>query len=419
MARRRGTGSIFKRQGCKMWTIKFSSRGKTIREATGERDYSEAMKKLTQRLGELDKGTFVEPEMRRIQVRELAEDFLRDYRINGRKSLDDAEARWRIHLDPFFGAARIAEVGSRTIEKYIDSRLEQGAQNATINRELAALKRMFRLGYHATPPKVSRLPNFPRLQEDNVRIGFVEDEQYVQLTRAATDLWLRALIEVGHTYGWRKQELLNLRVRQVDLSSGTIRLDPGTTKNRDGREATMTSNVKMLLRECVCGKGPEDHVFTRANGRPVCDFRNAWATACVAAGVGRMICKSCDKPVSGEKCQACGAHGKGLTYSGLLFHDTRRTAARNLRRAGVAEGVIMRIGGWRTRAVFERYNIVSQADIVDALQKLEQRKSERIELERQKEELSKTPSSDFGTNTVPIGLSEDELRPVAKNGKVN
>ncbi len=165
MARRRGTGSIFKRQGCKMWTIKFSSRGKTIREATGERDYSEAMKKLTQRLGELDKGTFVEPEMRRIQVRELAEDFLRDYRINGRKSLDDAEARWRIHLEPFFGAARIAEVGSRTIEKYIDSRLEQGAQNATINRELAALKRMFRLGYHATPPKVSRLPNFPRLKK--------------------------------------------------------------------------------------------------------------------------------------------------------------------------------------------------------------------------------------------------------------
>ncbi len=60
-----------------------------------------------------------------------------------------------------------------------------------------------------------------------------------------------------------------------------------------------------------------------------------------------------------------------LRYRGLIFHDLRRTAARNLRRAGVAEGVIMKIGGWRTRAVFERYAIVSQTDIADALQRLE------------------------------------------------
>lgn len=57
----------------------------------------------------------------------------------------------------------------------------------------------------------------------------------------------------------------------------------------------------------------------------------------------------------------------------MLFHDLRRTAARNLRRAGVAEGVIMKIGGWRTRTVFERYAIVAQSDIADAMQKLESR----------------------------------------------
>ncbi len=419
MARRRGTGSIFKRPGCKTWTIKFSARGRTIREATGKREYSEAMKKLTQRLSELDKGVFVEPEVRRIQVQELADDFLRNYKINGRKSVEHAERRWRRHLEPFFGAARVADVSSRTIEKYIDRRLEQGAKNGTINRELAALKRMFRLGYQATPPKVSHLPNFPRLQEHNVRTGFVEDEQYAQLTAAAADLWLRALIEVAHTYGWRKQELLNLRVRQVDLAAGTIRLDPGSTKNRDGREATMTATVNVLLRECIRGKAPDDHVFTRTNGRPVRDFRKAWRTACVAAGVGRMLCKSCDQPVSGEKCEACGAEGRGLRYSGLIFHDARRTAARNLRRAGVAEGVIMRIGGWRTRSVFERYNIVSQSDIVDALEKLEQKRADRIELERQIEERRKNPVFEFGTNTVPIGRAVGDSRPAAKSGKVN
>jgi hypothetical protein len=91
----------------------------------------------------------------------------------------------------------------------------------------------------------------------------------------------------------------------------------GSTKNRDAREATTTPTVRLLLQECVRGKAPDDHVFTRSNGRPVRDFRRAWRTACVAAGVGRMMCKSCDKTVSGEKCETCGARGKALRYSGL------------------------------------------------------------------------------------------------------
>lgn len=132
-------------------------------------------------------------------------------------------------------------------------------------------------------------------------------------------------------------------MRQVELKARTIRLEPGTTKNRDGREVTMTANIWALVEQCVQGKKPDDYVFTRQDGKPVRDFRKAWHTLCAAAGV-----------------------------PGLLFHDLRRTAARNFRRAGVAEGVIMRVGGWRTRSVFERYNIVSQADISDALHKLEQ-----------------------------------------------
>jgi integrase len=225
------------------------------------------------------------------------------------------------------------------------------------------------------------LPNFPHLQEDNVRQGFVEDEQYARLAAAATEIWFRALLEVAHTYGWRRQELLNLRVRQVDLVESTIRLDVGSTKNREGRTVTMTSRALLLLRECVRGKTPDDHVFTREDGKPVRDFRSTWAAACVAAGVGRMMCKTCKTPVTDEKCEACGATGKRLRYVGLILHDMRRTGARNLRRAGVAEGVIMRLGGWKTASVFRRYDIVNQADFVDALQKLEQRRADWIELE--------------------------------------
>jgi integrase len=119
------------------------------------------------------------------------------------------------------------------IAKYVDRRMEEGAQNATINRELAALKRMFRLGYYATPAKVFRLPAFPRLQEDNTRTGFLEHEQFHRLASATSELWLRTFLEAAYTYGWRKRELLNLRVRQVDLQARTIRLEVGTTKNRE------------------------------------------------------------------------------------------------------------------------------------------------------------------------------------------
>jgi integrase len=207
---------------------------------------------------------------------------------------------------------------------------------------MAALKRMFRIGMYSTPPKVLRLPKFPKLPQDNVRKGFLEDAQYKKLIGYCPDVWFRTLVEMGRTYGWRISELINLRIKQVDVNARIIRLEPGTTKNKDGREVTMTTAVHALLVQCVEGKSADGAAFTRSDGVPVKDFRDMWAKATEAAGV-----------------------------PGLLFHDLRRTAARNLRRAGIAEGVIMKIGGWRTRSVFERYAIVSQTDIADALRKLE------------------------------------------------
>ena len=342
MPRPRGTGSLYQRNGSEVWWIKYHRNGKPYRESTQTTDKRRATRILAQRLAEISTGTFVGPRSERITVAELAEDFLRDYRINGRKSIDDVDARWRLHIGPFFEQLRAAQVTSELVAKYVDMRQSEGAQNATINREMAALKRMFRLGMYATPPKVMRLPKFPKLMENNVRKGFLEDAQYAKLIEASSDLWFRALVEMGRTYGWRISELLGLHTGQIDLEARTIRLDPGTTKNRDGREVTMTGPVHDLLSECVAGKTPGSAVFTWPDGRPVKDFRSYWAKVTEAAGV-----------------------------PGLLFHDLRRTAARNLRRAGIAEGVIMKIGGWRTRSVFERYAIVSQTDIADALKKLE------------------------------------------------
>jgi len=159
-----------------------------------------------------------------------------------------------------------------------------------------------------------------------------------------------------------RPELLSMRVSQLDVAQRVIRLEPGTTKNRDGREVLMTDSVHKLLSALVHGKPADDYVFTRANGKPVRDFRGTWQNACAHAGVPE-----------------------------LLFHDLRRTGARNLRRAGVAEGIIMKIGGWRTRSVFERYAIVSRSDMNDAILKLQESENrveqERLQAEEQQEQI--------------------------------
>jgi integrase len=325
---------------------------------------------LRKRLGELEAGTFAGPQVERIKVQELADDFIRDYRINGRKSLDDVQARWTLHLEPFFGYMRAADVTSQQIASYVDNRQKEEASNATVNRELSALKRMFSLGVRSTPPKVMRIPSFPHMKENNVRKGFLEDEQFHALV-ADAELWFRALVECGRTYGWRVSELLGLRVEQVDLVQKVIRLEPGTTKNNDGREVFMTDSVRALLSACVQGKASDAQIFTRPNGSPVRSFRVTWERACSRIGVGQTVCGDCSEPMdSGRSCPKCKSQRS--VYSGLIFHDLRRTAARNLRRAGIPETVIMKIGGWRTRSVFERYAIVSRTDIADAMRKLQQ-----------------------------------------------
>jgi len=265
---------------------------------------------------------------------------------------------------------RAVELSSDLVTRYVDARQEAGAQNATINREVACLKRMYHLGLRTTPPKVYRVPAFPKLCENNVRKGFLEDSAYSRLVNASPELWFRTLLEVGRTYGWRKGELLHMRVREVDLLVRTLRLEPGTTKNKDGREVTMTDAVYMLLCECVARKQPDDFVFTREDGTPVRDFRKTWWRACVQARIGKMMCGHCSLPVLATKCGTCDSADQ-IRYQGLIFHDLRRTAARNLRRAGVAEGVIQKIGGWKTRSVFERYAIVTQTDVADAMRKLQ------------------------------------------------
>jgi integrase len=305
--------------------------------------FAALFKFLEKRLGEIGSGNFLGPSVEKIRVSELAEDMFRDYRVNGHKSLQYTEWRWKRHMEPVFAPMRAVQVTTATMTKYIDNRKARGAENSTINRELAALKRMFSLGYRSTPRKVYQVPVFPRLRENPPRKGFVEEKQYRQLCSVCTEPWLRVMLALGYCFGFRKAELLSMRLRQVDLLNRTVTLDPGTTKNSDGRIVKLTSETFELLKPCMLAKSAGDFVVSRRDGQPVRDFRITWSKLTVAAKL-----------------------------PGLLFHDLRRSAVRNMVRRGVPEVVAMRISGHRTRSIFDRYNIVNESDLAEAARRIEQ-----------------------------------------------
>lgn len=280
MSRRSGGGTVYRQPGCATWSIQYYKNGKRIREATGETDYAAARQTLNLRLGAVAKGEYIERERKPVQVSELFEDLVRDYRVNGRKpkAIKNLVSRWERHLKEYFDI-EAQNVTTSLVKTYTDHRLVEGSRPANINRELAALRTAFRLGLRSTPPKLRMAPYIPMLEENNRRTGFVEDAEFARLASNASELWLRLWLELAYTYAWRKGELLGLRLRQVNLVNRTIRLDPHMTKNREGREVAMTAKVAELLRPAIAGKRGEDHVLTRVvrgkPAEPVKDMRHA------------------------------------------------------------------------------------------------------------------------------------------------
>ena len=348
-------GMIYKQGKSRYWWIKYYRDGRPFRESTRTEKETEARRILREREGDIASGRAILPRADRVRFEELADDLLKDYRINGRRSLDRVE--WALkHLRAQFGGSRVLTITTPAIRSYMEKRQKEGAKNGTINRELDVLKRMFSLALASE--KLLRRPHIPMLDEDNVRTGFFSEVDFLALHDALPE-YLRPLATFAYTYGWRKGEILGLTWDRVDLIAGTVRLDPGSTKNREGRTVILTEELQSLLvrqwegaraivikersgataRE-VAGEMP--WVFHR-NGQPILNFRSAWTTACKRAGL-----------------------------VGRIPHDFRRTAIRNMVRAGISERVAMMISGHKTRSVFDRYDIVSEGDLRQAAKRLGQ-----------------------------------------------
>jgi integrase len=337
-ARRQGErtmGMLCKRGNT--WWIKYYRNGKPYRESTGSDKKMIARKLLEQREGDIAQGKIPGIHFERVKFDELAEDFLADYRVNAKKSLERAQISVR-HLAAFFRGVRITDISTARIRNYIEDRMGSGASNATINRELAALKRMLSLGAKCTPPKVDRIPHISMLKENNVRKGFFEYEEFLAL-RGALPEYLRGPVTFAFKTGWRRSEIVDLTWSQVDLQRGIVRLEPGMAKNDLARTIYLDAELKGIFQHQWERRKHSvklvPYVFLNESSTDkIKDFRGAWDTACRSAGFGKR-----------------------------LFHDFRRTAIRDMVRAGIPERVAMMISGHQTRSVFERYNIVSDEDL--------------------------------------------------------
>jgi len=385
----RGEGSIFKpkyraKNGeireSRIWWIKYHKYGRPLRESSQSQKQVVAERLLRRRLGEIEAGVSAPQNgARRLRYENLRETLLFDYKTNKRKSLlkriDGTEYICGLPvLDKFFRNSRVADIETTRIREFIAKRTEDGVPNATINRSLALLRRMFNLAKQ--DGRLRFIPHFPMLKENNVRKGFLVHDQYT-LVRDALPEYLKPVLAMGYFTGMREGEILPLLWSQISFKDNLVLLDPGTTKNDEPRTVSMASELRAILsmqfdrHKLECPDYP--FVFFHDCKR-IRSFRKAWRNTCVRLGLGRFVCAHCETATVGTKrCATCSKLRKEdkRRYHGLLFHDLRRTGVRNLIRAGVPEKVAMRISGHKTREVFDRYNIVSERDLKDAARQLD------------------------------------------------
>lgn len=356
-----GEGSLYLRG--RIWHVKWREVRRTPdggteyvqhRESTRSEDREHAQRFLRARLQEAggrpkretDPGDILYEDLRAAYLAESIERGLRSVR-NGRIA---ALAR----LDAFFSGWRVADFDVRSLKEFRQGCRRDGLTDATANRCMAALKRMFNLAVEDERLAMADIPShFPMTKEPNRARGavFIEDEWYGPL-RAELREPLRSAFVLCYFTGIRVHEMLRLRWRDVDARRKAVNLPGEVTKTGEPRSVPLPSDFALKA-----GR-PDDPVF------PLRDSRFEWRRACVKLGIGHYRCRECAAVCDG---QACPEHGRrtlrGLSYSGPLLRHTRHTAARNMAGTGMPEARIMAVTGHVTRAMFDRYQIGREGDV--------------------------------------------------------
>ena len=369
--RDRGEGGVFKmiKNGVesRFFYIQYYQGGRPVRISSGTEVKQEALAQLRKLMGDRDQGAAPANEVKRLRYADIREILLSHYTDQGHKSLrvkaDGSDSIPGLTvLDEFCGFKTANVDGTVTVtdkgvpvtslttdfaRRFTNERRKDGTGNAAINRSLAALRRMLTLA--KAEGKISIVPTINLLKEPEARKGFLEREDFNRLI-AVLPTHLRPLVTFLYCCGCRIGETLQITWGQVNLAERLITLEPEQTKNKSARIIPLTSELVALLSE-IESDDDDAKVFNGTN------LRKEWMKACALVGLGEVT-EVEDKPYDPQ-------------YEGLTLHDLRRSAVRNLRKAGVPEGVAMKISGHKTRSVFERYNIVDASDVREAMKQTE------------------------------------------------
>ena len=336
-----GSGGLWRRG--RMWWMKYYVDRYPVFESTKTRNKKRAEEVLRQKMSEVELNQLPDPGSKRLRVVDLLNGLLSDYELRGRASKKQLESRMRLHLIPLLGPIKALDFGRRQVDAYVRQRRQQDAADAAINREMEHLRAAFKLA--VDNEELPRVPKFRMLDEDNVRTGFLEHHQYVSL-KQTLPAYLFPLFVTGYHVGCRLGELLKLKWEQVDFPASQVWLERGQTKAKVARVLPIYGEMKDALVEAFKLRNesfPNCKLVFHREGEKIVDFRKAWATACKMAEV-----------------------------KGLHFHDLRRSAVRNMDRAGIPRATIRRIIGHETDAMFDRYRIVDQRDVDEAGVRAEQ-----------------------------------------------
>jgi integrase len=333
----RGMGGVYKRGP--VWWIRYAHHGRKVRESSGSSQRTDAVRLLKQRLAALGQGGPAVPEAERVTFESMAADYIRERELRGvpPSALQWAHQRVR-NLATGFAGTRAGEITTTKMREYAEARRALQAAPGTINRDLGALSRMFTLAIQGG--RLSRRPYIPRLPEALPRTGFMEHADYLAI-RAQLPTDHRDILDFGYYSGWRRGEVLGLEWRDVDRAAGVIRLRAEVCKTREGRVLVLAKPLRDLIERRWHARALGCPLVFHRDGRSLDHWKDVWRRACKAAGL-----------------------------PGKLFHDLRRTAVRNMVRAGIPERVAMQLSGHKTRSVFDRYNIVSETDLRQAADRL-------------------------------------------------
>ena len=268
----------------------------TYRESTKEADESKARKFLRNKLKEVHADqigakTFITPKQQRASVDDLLDSLETDYKLRGKWN-----AKVNSNVKPlrdYFGNWRAVDVTSDAVSTYIEDLREQEYSAATCNRRTQLLGQAYKLAVRTK--KLNAAPFIPRLSEvGNERQGFFEAEHLTAVLEHLPE-YLRDFAECGFVIGWRKGALQKLR--WADVTDDVIYLRAENSKSRKPESVPLEGELQAIIERRRAAKSWEskdrvahvsEYVF-HDHGQPVGDFRKAWATACCAAGVGKMV----------------------------------------------------------------------------------------------------------------------------------